>query len=144
MGKSWRGDRRPGMKMEGRIRLRDSWKVICMWAGEMGRRGGKKFGERGSVIACARIGGGRGGDGAILKKYLAGSMAVMGEEVVKEVAELARSCEKFFGRPQDIEWAMEGGKVYLLQSRAITTIAKKEDATGAYQLWDNSNIAESY
>lgn len=36
---------------------------------------------------------------------------------------LARRAEAIFGGPQDIEWAFEGGRLVLLQSRPITAIA---------------------
>ena len=60
------------------------------------------------------------------------------------VAELARRAAHAFGRPQDIEWAIEGGKLFLLQSRPITTLSELPDPEGALNLWDNSNITESY
>jgi pyruvate,water dikinase len=60
------------------------------------------------------------------------------------IAELARACERHFGRPQDIEWAMEAGQLFLLQARPITTLADVPDPDGWVRLWDNSNIAESY
>jgi phosphohistidine swiveling domain-containing protein len=60
------------------------------------------------------------------------------------VAELARRAARAFGRPQDIEWAIEGDQLFLLQSRPITTIANLPDPEGALNLWDNSNITESY
>lgn len=63
---------------------------------------------------------------------------------VPAVADLARACEHHFGRPQDIEWAIADDQFFLLQSRPITTLASRADPDGAYQLWDNSNIAESY
>lgn len=66
------------------------------------------------------------------------------EEQVRAVAELVRRTGKHFGRPQDIEWAIEGGKLFLLQSRPITSLAGVADPDGAVNLWDNSNIAESY
>ena len=47
-------------------------------------------------------------------------------------------------RPQDIEWAIEDGHLYLLQSRPITSLAKIGDPDGMFALWDNSNISESY
>jgi pyruvate,water dikinase len=37
------------------------------------------------------------------------------------VAEQARRCEELFGRPQDVEWALVGREVSLLQSRPVTT-----------------------
>jgi len=60
------------------------------------------------------------------------------------VASLARATEAHFGRPQDIEWASEFGKIWLLQSRPITSLAALPDPDGELNLWDNANIAESY
>jgi phosphohistidine swiveling domain-containing protein len=61
-----------------------------------------------------------------------------------EAAALARATEKHFGRPQDIEWALADGKIWLLQSRPITSLAALADPDGELNLWDNANIAESY
>jgi rifampicin phosphotransferase len=80
----------------------------------------------------------------ILKRYIANKFPSLTDDQIKEVADLARRCEKYFASPQDIEWALHDGKIYLLQSRPITTISKKLDSAGAFLLWDNSNIAESY
>ncbi|ALC18016.1 pyruvate phosphate dikinase [Desulfuromonas soudanensis] len=63
---------------------------------------------------------------------------------VREVAALARSAASHFGRPQDIEWAIEGDRLHLLQSRPITSLAALPDPDGELNIWDNSNIAESY
>ena len=63
---------------------------------------------------------------------------------IREVAELALAASRSEGRPQDIEWAIAGGKLYLLQSRPITSLATLPDPAGARAIWDNSNIAESY
>jgi rifampicin phosphotransferase len=60
------------------------------------------------------------------------------------IAHLARRAAQAFGRPQDIEWAIEDGQLFLLQSRPITTLADLADPEGALNLWDNSNITESY
>ncbi len=38
------------------------------------------------------------------------------------LAELGRRLEDHFGGPQDIEWAIQGGQIYLLQSRPVTTL----------------------
>ena len=43
------------------------------------------------------------------------------EEQVVEVASLAKEVESHLGTPQDIEWAISGGKLFLLQARPITT-----------------------
>ena len=45
-----------------------------------------------------------------------------GRRRVAELARLGRSIEERFGGPQDIEWAIAGGQLYLLQSRPVTTL----------------------
>lgn len=69
---------------------------------------------------------------------------VLSETQACAVAQLARDCELAAGLPQDIEWAMEGGRLFLLQSRPITTLGRMADPDGARVVFDNSNIAESY
>lgn len=66
------------------------------------------------------------------------------DDQVCAVASLVRRAGKHFGRPQDIEWAIASGQLYLLQSRPITSLAGVADPDGAFNIWDNSNIAESY
>ena len=66
-----------------------------------------------------------------------------------EVAELCLRCEEHMGSAQDIEWAFEGDKLFLLQSRPITNLppdALFDPAVAGAEptLWDNSNIVESY
>ena len=74
----------------------------------------------------------------------AASEPALTDEVAARVAELARRAERHFGRPQDIEWAMRGGELFLLQSRPITSLAITPDPDGVRAIWDNSNIVESY
>jgi len=45
---------------------------------------------------------------------------------VRAIAEMARRIETHFGRPQDIEWALADGKLYVLQARPITTLPNEE------------------
>ncbi|MBM3268128.1 MAG: hypothetical protein FJZ01_10820 [Candidatus Sericytochromatia bacterium] len=62
-----------------------------------------------------------------------------------QIAHLVDLGEQIAGRlgtPQDIEWTLREGEIYLLQTRPITTL--KPRPRGAKRLWDNSNIAESY
>lgn len=47
---------------------------------------------------------------------------VLSDAEVYTLVELAKQMETFYGKPQDLEWAFEGGRVYLLQSRPITTL----------------------
>jgi pyruvate, water dikinase len=45
----------------------------------------------------------------------------------KQIIELTKIClgiEKHYGFPCDIEWALESGKFYIVQSRPITTLSK--------------------
>jgi len=85
-------------------------------------------------------------------------------EQVEAVAALGDRCERHYGSPQDMEFAIAGGEVFLLQSRPITAIraddaelsddgflppagvgdALRRLATGRDTIWDNSNIVESY
>jgi pyruvate,water dikinase len=44
------------------------------------------------------------------------------EEQVREVARLLLKAEAHFGWPQDIEWGIEAGRLYQLQSRPVTTL----------------------
>jgi pyruvate, water dikinase len=47
---------------------------------------------------------------------------VLSADELAALAELGRSLEERFGSPQDIEWALAGGKLYLLQCRPVTTL----------------------
>jgi pyruvate,water dikinase len=48
---------------------------------------------------------------------------VLDADQIEELARLGRKLEAHFGQPQDVEWAVAGGKAVLLQARPITTIA---------------------
>jgi pyruvate,water dikinase len=85
-------------------------------------------------------------DGAILSEYVApqrialvydahgsglqeislpetqGDSRVLNADEIKQVSALGLQLESHFGAPQDIEWCIKDGQVYLLQSRPITTL----------------------
>ena len=44
---------------------------------------------------------------------------------VVELAKLGKKIEWHYGKPQDIEWAVAEGKLYIVQSRPITTLRKE-------------------
>ena len=69
---------------------------------------------------------------------------VLSDDQIKAVATLARKASRHFNKYQDIEWAFEEGKLYLLQSRPITTLGLTLEEKGMVGVFDNSNIAESY
>ncbi len=69
---------------------------------------------------------------------------VLNEKEIIEIKELVKKASDFFGRFQDIEWAIENNKLYLLQSRPITTLGKTKNKNEKINVFDNSNIVESY
>jgi pyruvate,water dikinase len=50
-----------------------------------------------------------------------GAAAKLTEEQLRRLAEVGRDLEERLGRPQDIEWAIEGDELYVLQARPVTT-----------------------
>ena len=85
-------------------------------------------------------------DGVVTVRRLrdGASRHVLTDAQVTAVAALARRAADHFGRPQDIEWAIERDRLWLLQSRPITTLGTLPDPDGTRRIFDNSNIAESY
>jgi pyruvate,water dikinase len=79
---------------------------------------------------------------SVIYKNLDSDKAVLSDTEILAVADLAKKSEAYFSHPQDIEWAIEDKKLYLLQSRPISSIKKVLE--GEERLWDNSNIVESY
>jgi pyruvate,water dikinase len=47
---------------------------------------------------------------------------VLSDDRLWELADLGQRIEAHYGTPQDVEWAIAGGELYVLQSRPITTI----------------------
>ncbi|MEK6919275.1 MAG: phosphoenolpyruvate synthase [Nanoarchaeota archaeon] len=46
---------------------------------------------------------------------------------VKKLAQYGMELEKHYGRPQDIEFAVDTKQIYIVQTRPITTLANRED-----------------
>ena len=68
----------------------------------------------------------------------------------RRLYKLAAKLEKEFGCPQDIEWAVAGSEVYVLQSRPITTLVGHNPITGEWNdsltgdyLWSRNNYGEA-
>ncbi|MGZ8411323.1 MAG: phosphoenolpyruvate synthase [Gemmatirosa sp.] len=51
-----------------------------------------------------------------------GGAAVLSDAEARAVADLAMRDEAHYGAPQDAEWAIEEGRIYLVQTRPITTM----------------------
>ncbi|MCX8200267.1 MAG: phosphoenolpyruvate synthase [Candidatus Micrarchaeota archaeon] len=47
------------------------------------------------------------------------------DKYILELAEFGKKIEEHYGKPQDIEWAMSGKSLYIVQSRPVTTVKKK-------------------
>ncbi|ADB58503.1 pyruvate, water dikinase [Archaeoglobus profundus] len=54
-----------------------------------------------------------------------GKERVLSDQEIDELVKLGEIIEDHYGYPQDVEWAIERGKIYILQSRPITTIKGK-------------------
>ncbi len=54
-----------------------------------------------------------------------GSTQKLNDKQVLEIARLGKRLEKHYFFPQDVEWAIEGKKVFIVQTRPITTIKSK-------------------
>lgn len=63
-----------------------------------------------------------GGTREVQLSELQGSTRVLTDEEIRQLHKLGLKLEGYFGKPQDIEWAIEGSELYLLQSRAVTTL----------------------
>ncbi|MCB0713232.1 MAG: hypothetical protein KDD67_12950 [Ignavibacteriae bacterium] len=50
----------------------------------------------------------------------------LAKSALHKLAEFGIKIEEAFGRPQDIEWGVEGSDIYILQSRPITTLSDIE------------------
>jgi len=58
-----------------------------------------------------------------------------------ELHQVGKRLEQLMGGPQDVEWAIADGKLWILQSRPVTGAPLQ---SGRVRIWDNSNIIESY
>jgi pyruvate,water dikinase len=68
----------------------------------------------------------------------------------RRLYKLCKRLEDEFGHPQDIEWAIKGGRLYILQTRPITTMRSHDLLTGECNdslrgdyLWSNCNFTEA-
>ncbi|MBQ8093066.1 MAG: phosphoenolpyruvate synthase [Clostridia bacterium] len=50
---------------------------------------------------------------------------VLDDRTIAELVRTALRIEKHYGHPMDIEWAVRGGRIYMLQARAITAGAER-------------------
>ncbi len=69
----------------------------------------------------------------------------LSQSIVTRIASVARDIALKSGAPQDIEWAVLGEDLHVLQARPVTARPAPMAADpGTLCIWDNSNITESY
>ncbi|MCW1301114.1 MAG: phosphoenolpyruvate synthase [Candidatus Nanoarchaeia archaeon] len=54
----------------------------------------------------------------------------LSDEEIVELAKVIRSIEEYYRFPQDVEWAIEDGKIYIVQTRPVTTLQKVKEMKG--------------
>ncbi|MBN1444085.1 MAG: hypothetical protein JXA90_15350, partial [Planctomycetes bacterium] len=63
------------------------------------------------------------------------------DELLRRVARLTLEAEAALGAPQDVEWAWDGERIHVLQSRPITPVGGARP-WAAGQVWTNANAGE--
>ncbi len=64
----------------------------------------------------------------VILKNAQASKQKLPDDKILELARLGAKIEKHYYFPQDIEWAYENGKLYIVQARPVTTIKSVNDA----------------
>lgn len=77
---------------------------------------GKNLGAKAVAIR------GRAGGGTVTVAEEAGARQALPDTAILELARMGRRVAEVFGGPQDIEWAWAEGRLYVLQSRPITSL----------------------
>ena len=84
-------------------------------------------GGREVVISAAEGGGTQENPGA------PGTGPGLAADQLAELARLGQRAQQHFGRPQDIEWAVSGGLLYMLQSRPMTALPPQPQTLNPFQ-----------
>ncbi len=57
-------------------------------------------------------------------------LQVLSDKEILELARQGKKLEEHYQHPQDVEWAIEGGNVFIVQTRAVTTLKRKTEERG--------------
>ena len=76
--------------------------------------------------------------GSVVRKMVDGESLT--PDSIMRIVQVSLKIEEFFTGPQDIEWCISKGKIYILQSRPIT----RTFLSDKLEYYDSANIAESY
>jgi pyruvate,water dikinase len=67
------------------------------------------------------------------------------DDWLRRIGEFGLTIEQAFGAPQDIEWAIAGGQVWILQSRPVTALPDEIRRAVRYPLdWENAGEPRHY
>lgn len=76
--------------------------------------------------------------------------AVLSSAQAGELARLGVKIEGLYGQPMDIEWALHGDQIFIVQARPITTLHEHNsknvewnESLGGDYLWTNGNLGEA-
>ncbi|QUM89821.1 phosphoenolpyruvate synthase [Moritella sp. 36] len=72
------------------------------------------------------------------------NIACLEKQQILVLRDIGLKIAESYQMPQDIEWCLKDGHFYILQTRPITSLPPINAATDDVQVWDNSNIQESY
>lgn len=85
------------------------------------------------------------------------SMRVLTDHQLGRLADLGRQIEALFGQPQDVEWAVVGEDLFILQARPITGLPAREGLPGddawppltqkpaqPFDLWTQADLGERW
>ena len=71
---------------------------------------------------------------------------ILGDARLRELADIGARIEAHFGKPQDIEWAIDDSKLWIVQSRDITTLypvpASAPDPERDLRVYLSANVAQ--
>ncbi|MHB1416029.1 MAG: PEP/pyruvate-binding domain-containing protein [Chloroflexota bacterium] len=86
----------------------------------------------------------RGGTAQAPVEATRAQMPALPDEAIHELARTAIAVEQHYGQPQDVEWAFAAGKLYILQSRPITSLfpAPPPRPDGQYRIYMSLNTAQ--
>jgi len=72
----------------------------------------------------------KGRDNKVIKlKKKDATAQKVSDSQIKEIAKFGKQLEKHYYFPQDIEWAVEDDRVFILQTRPVTTMESKKQST---------------
>ena len=57
-------------------------------------------------------------------------LQVLSDKEILELARYGKKLEEHYRHPQDVEWAVEGENVFIVQTRAVTTLKRKTEEQG--------------